>query len=406
LIRIGLIGKTNTGKTTFFNAATLLSAKVSTYPFTTKQPNIGIAYVQTTCVCKEFRVKDNPKNSVCINGWRFIPIELIDLPGLIKGAHLGRGLGNQFLSVAMQADALLHVVDASGSIDAEGRICEPGLGNPIADFYEVEYELIEWFKRVLKLNRNRIERMTKTGKQNIVDALHKVFSGMKVTKQHIIDALKASNLEDKAFWNWNEDDYNKFSLELRIRAKPTLIVANKMDLGPSEENYEKLVKEFGRAFVVPCSAEAELALRRAEKLGLIEYVPGMEMFRVIDESKLTPKQKWALQYVQRRVMGKIFRTGVQQALNIAVFKLLRMNVIYPVEDPKRLSDKHGNVLPDALLMPPNSTVLDLAREIHSELAKGFIYAIDVRTGIRLPKDYILRDRDVISIVSATKEKKK
>ncbi|RLE53434.1 MAG: GTPase, partial [Candidatus Methanomethylicota archaeon] len=376
MIRIGLIGKTNTGKTTFFNAATLLNAEISTYPFTTKKPNIGVAYVQTLCVCREFKVKDNPQNSACINGWRFIPIELIDLPGLIKGAYLGRGLGNQFLSVAMQADALLHVVDASGSIDAEGRICEPGLGNPIADFYEVEYELIQWFKRVLLMNKNRLQRMTGRGRYTVVDALHKILSGMKVTKQHITESLEAAGIEDKQIKSWSDEDYEKLAYELRVRSKPTLIVANKMDLGPAEENYEKLVEEFGRSLVVPCSAEAELALRRAERAGLIEYVPGTEIFRVIDEDKLTPKQRWALNYVHSRVMGRIFRTGVQQALNIAVFKLLKMNVVYPVEDPVKLSDKNGNVLPDAFLMPPNSTVLDLAREIHSELAKGVIYAID------------------------------
>lgn len=405
MIKIGLIGKTNTGKTTFFNAATLLSAEISTYPFTTKQPNVGVAYVQTLCVCKEFRVKDNPKNSICINGWRFIPIELIDLPGLIKGAYLGRGLGNQFLTVAMQADALLHVVDASGSIDAEGRICEPGLGNPIADFYEVEYELVQWFKRILKMNSSKIERMVKMGGYDMVEALYSALSGMKVKKTHIIEALKASGIEEKSIWNWSDKDFERVALELRIRSKPTLIVANKMDLGPAEENFEKLIEEFGRSFVIPCSAEAELALRRAEKAGLVEYTPGTEIFKVIDEEKLTPKQKWALEYVQKRVMGRIFRTGVQQALNTAIFKLLKMCVVYPVEDPVKLSDKHGNVLPDAYLMPPKSTVLDLAREIHSDLARGFIYAIDIRSGIRLPKDYVLRDRDVISIVSATRKKK-
>ena len=235
MIRIGLIGKTNTGKTTFFNAATLLNAEISTYPFTTKKPNIGVAYVQTLCVCREFKVKDNPQNSACINGWRFIPIELIDLPGLIKGAYLGRGLGNQFLSVAMQADALLHVVDASGSIDAEGRICEPGLGNPIADFYEVEYELIQWFKRVLLMNKNRLQRMTGRGRYTVVDALHKILSGMKVTKQHITESLEAAGIEDNQIKSWSDEDYEKLAYELRVRSKPTLIVANKMDLGPAEE---------------------------------------------------------------------------------------------------------------------------------------------------------------------------
>ena len=102
MIKIGLIGKTNAGKTTFFNAATLLNAPVSTYPFTTKKPNLGQAYVRTECVCRELGVKDNPRNSSCIDGARFVPVQLIDLPGLIKGSWKGKGLGTQFLSVASQ----------------------------------------------------------------------------------------------------------------------------------------------------------------------------------------------------------------------------------------------------------------------------------------------------------------
>ncbi|HEX9240785.1 MAG TPA: GTPase, partial [Candidatus Bathyarchaeia archaeon] len=117
MIRIGIIGKTNTGKTTFFNAATSSTAEVSTYPFTTKKPNIGTGQVQTLCVCRELGLKDKPRNSTCVDGWRFIPVEVLDLPGLIKGAWKGKGLGTQFLNVVAQADALLHVVDASGSID-------------------------------------------------------------------------------------------------------------------------------------------------------------------------------------------------------------------------------------------------------------------------------------------------
>lgn len=402
MIRIGLIGKTNTGKTTFFNAATLLSAEISTYPFTTKKPNIGVAHVQTICVCRELKVQDNPQNSKCIEGLRYIPIELIDLPGLIKEAHLGRGLGDQFLSVAMQSDALLHIVDASGSIDAEGRICQPGLGNPITDYYEVEYELMEWFKKIIKSNKDRIEREYKKN-LSMVEALYQVFSGMKITKEMIFNSLERTGLLERSIGGWSEEDYSNFSQEIRRISKPTLIVANKMDLGKSEENYDRMVEEFGKHMVIPCSAEAELVLRRAEQQGLIKYIPGTEHFDVVDDGKLTPRQKWALGYIQHAVMRKILRTGVQLSLNIAVFKLLGMNVVYPVEDPEKFTDKKGNVLPDAFLMPPKATLMDLAREIHSDLAKGLLYGIDARTGIRLPQDYTLRDRDIISIVSVMKK---
>ncbi|MGB9760201.1 MAG: redox-regulated ATPase YchF [Thermoproteota archaeon] len=403
MVRVGIIGKTNVGKTTFFNAATLLNAKISTYPFTTKAPNHGRAYVQTLCVCKEFKVKDNPKNSVCVEGWRFIPVEIIDLPGLIEGAHRGRGLGNQFLKVAMSSDVLLHVVDASGSIDEEGKIVEPGKGDPVKDYYQVEKELVMWFKRFIEERKKRIERLMESRKWNLPTALRFMLSGAGIELSAILEALRLSNLEEKKFSEWKDEDLEHFSFVLRQRAKPTLIVANKMDLPSASENYEKLTKEFGERFVVPCSADAELALRRAEKAGMVKYVPGEETFKIVDERRLNDKQKRALSYVSDRVFGKWLRTGVQFAINFAVFKLLRMNVVYPVLDEKKLSDSHGNILPDAYLMPPNSTARDLAEKVHSDLAKHFIYAVDVRTGLRLPENYVLRDRDVIKVVAARKK---
>jgi ribosome-binding ATPase YchF (GTP1/OBG family) len=81
-----------------------------------------------------------------------------------------------------------------------------------------------------------------------------------------------------------------------------------------------------------------------------------------------------------------------------------MNTVYPVADVKKLSDKHGNILPDVYLMESGSTIEDLAKTIHTELAKGIIYAVDARDGLRLPRNYILKDRDILSIVSAKKRK--
>ncbi|MCX8204872.1 MAG: redox-regulated ATPase YchF [Candidatus Nezhaarchaeota archaeon] len=402
MVSIALVGKTNTGKTTFFNAATLLNAEIASYPFTTKAPERGIAYVTSQCVCVEFGVKDNPRNSACIDGWRFIPIELMDLPGLIKGAWTGRGLGNQFLQAAVMADALLHVVDASGSINEDGEIVKPGIGDPVRDVYDIEEEVVLWFAHVLNANRAKVSKLIASNKR-VEDALYQVLSGLKVRPQDVARALKEAELEGVDFKGWGWDDIKRFSQCLRTVSKPTVIVANKMDLPYAEENYRRLVEEFRHTTVIPCSAEAELILRRAEQRGFIKYVPGGEMFKVVDESKLTDKQRWALEYVERRVINKYFRTGVQFALNFAVFKLLGMNVVYPVEDEGKLADSKGNVLPDALLLPPGSTATDLAREIHSELAKSMLYAIDVRTGLRVPKDYVVRDRDVIKVVTARRK---
>lgn len=401
MLKIGIIGKTNAGKTTFFNAATLQSAEVSTYPFTTKKPNLGQARVRTICVCKELGVKDNARNSTCFDGARFIPVQLIDLPGLIKGSWEGKGLGTQFLSVASQADALIHITDASGSVDAEGKITKPGMGNPVADTYDIEEEIVRWFAKSIEKTLRKARKPAKKG-SDLDRVVAQDLAGMKITPTHIAQALEASKLASKDLSKWKREDVWEFSKSIRQISKPTLIVANKMDLAPGEKNYEKLIKEFGQAFVIPASSDAELALRRAEQAGYVEYIPGEEAFKVKQAEKLTLEQREALTYVEQRVFSRWIRTGVQFALNTTVFKLLGMNVVYPVEDEEKFSDRKGNVLPDALLVRYNASVSDLAAEIHTDLAKSMIYAVDARTKIRLPTDYMLKDRDVVKIVAATK----
>ncbi len=401
-IRIGIIGKTNAGKTTLFNSMTLLSAEVSNYPFTTKSPQSGVANVVTLCVHKEFNVKDNPVNSRCEDGWRFIPVEVTDLPGLIKGAWMGKGLGNQFLAVAAQSDALFHVVDASGSIDKDGKITEAGTGDPIADFADVELELVLWYVKLFTSNISKISKLVKTSKYSLADAVAEVLQGIGVKKEHVIRALSDSLLTEKNVENWNEKEIQNFCWILREVSKPTIILANKMDLPYAAENFQKLRETYKGLIVVPTSGEAELTLRRAEAKGLIKYVPGEERFEILKPQELNEAQKAALAYIKRKVFGEYLRTGVQFALNIAVFKLLKMNTIYPVADPEKLTDKQGRVLPDVYLMPTGSTVEDLARTIHSDLAKGLLYAVDARTGLRLPANYVLRDRDVLSIVSTAR----
>jgi ribosome-binding ATPase len=403
MIRIGLIGKTNTGKTTFFNSATLATADISNYPFTTKHPSMGNANAITLCVHKEFNLQDNPKNSRCIDGWRFIPVELVDLPGLIKGAWEGKGLGNQFLSVAAQSDALLHIVDVSGSIDAAGRIAEAGSGDPIADIGDIEEELVMWYLKLLEGNRDKISRAINSG-IDIISAIADVFRGIGVKEEHVKLALRENELQNHKFDELDPQEIKDFSWSLRDLSKPTLIVANKVDLPSATDNFNRLREEYKDMIIVPASADAELTLRRAANRGLIHYFPGDERFEIKDQSVLSDKQKWALNFIRKDILGEYLRTGVQFAINVAVFKLLRMNAVYPVAESSKLSDKSGNILPDVYLMKSGSTVEDLAKEVHSELAKGLLYAIDIRDGLRLPSNYEIKDRDILSIISARKKK--
>ena len=401
-IKIGLIGKTNTGKTTFFNSATLSSEEISSYPFTTKSPVSGVAHAISLCVHPEFKIQDNPNNSKCLDGWRYIPIELIDLPGLIKDAWKGKGLGNQFLSIAAQSDALLHVVDASGGIDSSGKITEVGTGDPVSDFADIEEELVMWYHKILEGNRDKISKSIETG-TDIVDAITDLYRGIGVNKIHVKDALLKTDLEEKNFNDFDMIDSKKFTSHLRKISKPTLIVANKVDVEGADKNFDRLRERYNDSIVIPVSGDSEFSLRRAEQKGLIKYSPGSEQFEIIRSDELNEKQINALDFIKKRIMGEYMRTGVQFAINVAVFKLLKMNSIYPVADEKNLSDKKGRVLPDLILLKDGATINDLAKEIHSDLTKGLLYGKDLRYKLRLPVDYQLRDRDVVSLVSAVQK---
>jgi len=401
-IKIGIIGKTNTGKTTFFNSSTLSSDEISTYPFTTKKSSISTGYANTLCVHSEFDVVDNPNNSRCEDGWRYIPIELIDLPGLIKDAWKGKGLGNQFLSIASQSDALLHVVDASGSIDSTGKITETGSGDPVSDFADIEEELNMWYQKILEGNRDRLQKIIKSGDEH-VDALTELYQGVGVKRNHVKEALKTSGLEEKDIENYDMQDSKKFASYLRKISKPTLIVANKIDVKGADKNFERLRERYNDMIVIPASADSELTLRRAEQKNLIKYSPGSEKFDILQTNELNQKQKGALDFIQSDIMGEYMRTGVQFAINVTVFKLLKMNSIYPVASPEKLSDKKGRILPDLVLLKDGATVTDLAKEIHSDLTKGLLYAKDLRYNLRVPINYQLRDRDVICLISASKK---
>jgi len=397
---LGVIGKPNTGKSTFFSAATLAAAEIANYPFTTIKPNRGVGYVRTPCVHEEFKVKDNPKNSLCLDGVRLVPVELIDIAGLVPGAWEGRGLGNQFLDEIRQADALIHIVDASGGTDCEGRVCKPGEHDPLEDVKFLEHEITMWMVTILKKDWAKIARTAEADKKGVAVPLEERLTGLGIRRQHVAEAIKRANLNVDKPTTWSDEDFYRFVDTLRRISKPMLIVANKIDLPTAEANLERM-KELDY-MVIPCSAEAELALRRAAEKQLIDYKPGDLNFKVTQPEKLSPNQIKALEAVREKVLQKNGSTGIQNAINMAYFKLLNMITVYPVEDLEHLSDHNGRVLPDAYLVPKGTTARQFAYLIHTELGESFIYAIDARDKRRIGEDAILKDRDVISIVSAKK----
>jgi len=398
-VLIGVIGKTNVGKSTFFAAATLVSVDIANHPFTTIKPNIGVGYVRKPCVCREFKVKDNPRNSLCINGIRFIPVTLIDVAGLIPEAHKGRGLGNKFLDDLRKADILLHIVDASGSTDAEGRPVPPGTYDPIEEVRLIQREVDLWLFQILQKDwKKLVHKAESEGK--FEDLLAERLAGLSITKTHVMKALRETKLENTKPSSWRNEELLLFVSTLRKIAKPSIIVANKADIPEAQDIIKSMIKELKDQVVIPTSALAELVLRRAAKKRYISYLPGDSDFKIIDENKLTLREKRGLEYIKEHVLKKWGSTGVQQAINKAVLDALEMIAVYPVEDPVKLTDHEGRILPDVFLVKKGTTAREFAYKIHTDLGKTFLYAIDARTKRRLGEEYVLQDSDVISIVAA------
>ncbi len=392
-MQIGLLGKTNVGKSTFFSAATETTAQIGNYPFTTIEPNVGIAYVKTECACKHFGI--NHKHSLCVGGTRFVPVKLIDVAGLVPGAHEGKGLGNKFLDDARQAEVLIHVVDASGSTDIQGHPIPAGTHDPLEDVKFVEDEFDKWMKQILQREWQKLTREMESKGAKLVQGIAQRLSGLGIKEYDIEIVAQHLNLQTKKPADWTENDLSTFVKELRKRTRPMIIAANKADLCHDLSVVDKL-KTHGQ--VIACSAETELLLRKASKSGLIEYFSGEKIFKIKDGISLNPQQQKALD-LANKVLAKIGTTGVQQVLNSACFDLLKLIVVYPVEDETKLSNKDGDVLPDARLLIPGSTAKDLAQTVHADLAKGFLHAVDAKTKQRIGAQHQLKNGDVIKIVS-------
>jgi len=400
LVLVGVVGKPNVGKSTFFAAATLKDVPIADYPFSTIQPNVGVAHLRTKCVCREMGVTDAPRNSACVNGTRLVPVKIVDVAGLVEGASKGKGLGNQFLDDIRQADALIQVVDASGSTDLEGRKVPPGSHDPVGDVTMVEHEFDLWMYGILKKDWEKATRSLEQTGGKIVEHIAERLSGLSVTFADAEQVVLRLHLRTEKPSSWTDEQIMQFVVETRKLTKPSLVAANKADLPTARANIDSL-RRTGRG-VVPCASEAELLLRKAAEHGLVAYSPGDPAFEVKDPLSLTPAQSHALKMVDEMVMKAYGGTGVQDAIDRSFFGLLKAIVVFPVEDETRLTDKDGRVLPDAFVMKGGSTALDLARTVHSELAESFLYAIDARTGKRLGSEHVLSNRDIIKIVSSGK----
>ena len=369
---IGIVGKPNCGKSTFFKSMTMAETETGNYPFVTIKPNHGVGYVKIKDVAIKYGKKSNPREGFILGENRFVPVELLDVAGLVPGAHEGKGMGNQFLDDLNQADALIHVIDISGSTNEKGESVEPLSYSPSEDIRFLEFELDMWYLRIIKKGWKKFARSLATNKE-IAKAISKQLSGLKVTEDMVKLAIKDLNEKPS---EWSGKDLERLATSLRELSKPMIIAANKIDVPGAEDNLKQVKEEFPNYKIIPCSAESEFALREGTNNNLIDYIPGDNKFKT--KGELNEKQRNALEFVKRNIISKFDSTGLQQIINFLVFDILKYIAIHP-GGANKLEDSKGNVLPDCFLMPRNSTAIDFAFRLHSDIGEGFIKAIKVKT---------------------------
>ena len=393
---IGIVGKPNCGKSTFFKAASLAEAEIANYPFTTIKPNRGMGFLKIRCVDKEFNVQCNPREGYCIEGWRFVPVELLDVAGLVPDAHEGKGMGNQFLDDLNQADCLIHVIDCSGSTNEKGEPVETGSYDPAEDIKFLEKELDMWYLRLIKKGWEGFAKKVQQEHADINKSLARHLSSVRVNEKLMEETIKKMHIDENIL-KWNDEILLGLARELRKQTKPMLIACNKIDVPAAEEKFKRLKQEFKNYLLVRCSAESELALKEAAKHELIRYVPGENDFEV--KGNLNEKQKKALDFIKENVLKRFGSTGAQDVINKAVLELLGYIAVFPGGIGK-LQDQEGRYIPDCFLLPSGSTALDFAYRIHTDLGKNFIRAIDVKTKRIVGKEHLLKHRDVIEIITS------
>lgn len=390
-IVIGIAGKPNIGKSTFFKAATMANVDIGNYPFTTINPNYGIAYIQTLCPC----VNTQKKCNFCIDGIRYIQINLIDIAGLVPDAHLGKGLGNKFLDDLSKADLIIHVVDSSGSTDIEGNPLAVGSHDPLDDINFLNKEIELWIYEIIKKNWNKIIKKIKNEHLSISEVFANQLSGAGVKMNHVEDVINNLQYNSIDISNWDNSIIQNFCHNIKLKSRPMVIVGNKIDKA-TEENIKKLKNSCNPIYFT--SSEAELILKLANKNGYIFYVPGSNKFSIIKKEKLSKDQIDVLNKISLLLLKYEKGTGVQYCLNSIVFDILNMIVVYPVEDEHKLCDKNGTLLPTAFLMKQGSTCYDLAKKIHTDISSTILYAVDCRKNKRISEKYILKNNDIIKII--------
>ncbi|KAK9382649.1 P-loop containing nucleoside triphosphate hydrolase protein [Kockiozyma suomiensis] len=378
---IGLVGKPSSGKSTMLNSLTDATAKTGAFPFTTIDPNKATGYLQIDCACGRFNLQKQckPNYGSCHNGKRFVPVMLLDVAGLVPGAHEGRGLGNKFLDDLRHADALIHVVDVSGSTDAEGKATE--MYDALQDVEWLRGEILRWIEGNLKEKWGSIKRRHTSTKSTSVATLQNQFSGYGSTSavvQRCLDRIKlVEPLEI-----WNDRTIHRMVSAFVDEKFPTILALNKIDHPNSDRCIYRISQKYDSEKIVLTSAISEVFIRRLVKQGFVHYEQGGGdvITKAEDPEDLYHLKEITDERLQERIntlRDMLFyrwgSTGVIRALQAAA-NALHLIPVFSVRNIHNFknSDSDDGVFKDCTLVKRGTHVESVVRRIMGDIPVAFI----------------------------------
>lgn len=324
-----------------------------------------------------------PNYGSCVNGKRSVPIELLDVAGLVPGAHEGKGLGNKFLDDLRHADALIHVVDVSGTTDAEGKATRGY--DPSVDIEWLRGEIVRWIQGNLMEKWGSIKRRHVAVKASAVDTLQAQFSGYGSTSALVARVLDKLQLKEP-LEEWSNETILKVVNAFTDEKFPTVLALNKIDHPDADRNIAKIAKQQPADRIVLCSAISEVFLRKLAKQGYIKYKEGSEYLDTREDlieqgdpdggglKEMDDKLKQRIENLKDMVLYRFGSTGVVQVLTRAA-ELLGLVPVFPVKNIHTYgSGASGStaVFRDCVLVKKGSTVADVARKIMGDAPIAFI----------------------------------
>lgn len=407
---IGIVGKPSSGKSTMLNSLTDANAAVGAFPFCTIDPNKATGYLQVDCACSRFDTSlqklCKPNYGWCHDGKRHVPIMLLDVAGLVPGAHSGRGLGNKFLDDLRHADALIHVVDVSGTTNEEGKNTRGY--DPLNDIEWLQDEIRLWIENNLKRRWGSIVRKHTATKSSIVDTLQAQFGGYGSLSPMIQRALdRIDNLPPLE--DWNDDWITKVVKSFMLEKFPTVLALNKIDHPDADKNVSKIMLKYSDSKIVLTSAITEVFLRKLKKQKFVHYDEGTEFIDTFEDDpvnlkELDEKILNRIEKIRDLVLYRFGSTGVVQVLQASV-DILGLIPVYTVKNIQSFTGGNGtNVFRDCFLVKRGTTVGKVARYIMG--SEVTIAAIETVGGVKVSEESLVEPgvNDILSFKLAPRSK--